>query len=115
MEDKSIVWNNQKDFPEELNPAQNNFSVDVLIFNIRTNEHTIGWFDFNTMTWRFLSNESQSEFCWRYFENNIDIPEMWLDVIGYEGFYKVSNFGKVFSEHTNKLLSPFNSENKVIQ
>ena len=32
--------------------------------------------------------------------------EVWLDVVGYEGLYKVSNLGKVKSLRTNKLLSP---------
>ena len=31
--------------------------------------------------------------------------EIWKDIKGYEGLYKVSNTGKVFSYKSNKLLS----------
>ena len=31
--------------------------------------------------------------------------EIWKDVVGYEGLYKVSNFGNVYSNHINKNLS----------
>lgn len=33
--------------------------------------------------------------------------EVWRDVDGYEGLYKVSNTGKVLSLHTHKILKPF--------
>lgn len=31
---------------------------------------------------------------------------MWKDVVGYEGFYKVSDTGEVFSVRTNRVLKP---------
>lgn len=34
------------------------------------------------------------------------IEEIWKDVVGYEGFYKISNFGRVNSLARNKLMSP---------
>ena len=33
------------------------------------------------------------------------MEELWLDIKGYEGFYKVSNTGKVYSYRRNKCLS----------
>lgn len=35
-----------------------------------------------------------------------DIKEIWLDVVGYEGLYMVSNTGKVKSIRTGKVLKP---------
>ena len=32
--------------------------------------------------------------------------EIWKDVIGYEGLYKVSNLGNVYSNYYNKILKP---------
>ena len=32
--------------------------------------------------------------------------EQWIDVPGYEGLYKVSDFGNVLSVRRNKLLRP---------
>jgi len=32
--------------------------------------------------------------------------EEWKDILGYEGLYKVSNLGNVFSYHSNKMLNP---------
>lgn len=32
------------------------------------------------------------------------MKEEWKDVIGYEGFYEISNFGNVKSLYTNKIL-----------
>lgn len=75
MPDNEVVeidWTDSSEFPEELSPANNNFSVDVLIYNSQTDEHTVGWFDFKIMTWQFLCRESQKAFKWRYFINQID-------------------------------------------
>ena len=33
--------------------------------------------------------------------------EIWKDVVGYEGLYKVSNLGNVYSFKRNRLLSPY--------
>ena len=32
--------------------------------------------------------------------------EIWKDVVGYEGLYRVSSFGRVFGVKANKILSP---------
>lgn len=32
--------------------------------------------------------------------------EKWLDVVGYEGLYEVSNYGRVRSVYTKRVLSP---------
>ncbi len=34
----------------------------------------------------------------------MDYEEEWKDCIGYEQYFKVSNYGRVFSKRTNKLL-----------
>lgn len=74
MQSKNIEWEENSDFPEELNQAQNNFSVDVLIYFECLDEHTIGWFDFKGWCWLFLSNQdySKRKFKWRYFQDEID-------------------------------------------
>lgn len=72
MSEDQMQFNSSTDFPEVLNPAHNNLSVDVLIYSSKTDEHTVGWFDFNTMTWRFLCRESQTSFKWRYFNDKTD-------------------------------------------
>jgi hypothetical protein len=65
-------WNESTDFPEELSKAENGLSVDVLIYSISMDQHTVGWFDFVTMTWRFLCREPQDDFKWRYFNKKTD-------------------------------------------
>lgn len=69
------LWTTSTEFPDELNPSGNGFSVDVLIYDIISEEHTIGWFDFEIMTWRFLSNENIQKFFWRYLSQEIDKPK----------------------------------------
>ena len=32
------------------------------------------------------------------------MEEIWKPVVGYEGLYEVSNFGRVFSMHTNRVI-----------
>lgn len=32
--------------------------------------------------------------------------EIWVDIFGFEGLYKISNYGRVYSLYTNKILSP---------
>lgn len=64
-------WNSESDFPDEFS-SSGKTSVDVLVYNEKTDEHTIGWFDFNVMTWRFLCRESIGKFQWRYFVNEYD-------------------------------------------
>ena len=34
------------------------------------------------------------------------MEEVWKDVVGYEGLYKVSNLGNVFSNYSGKILTP---------
>lgn len=72
MDEEGEIWNESKDFPSELSPAGNSFSVDVLIYNKRTDEHSIGWFNFKTMSWLFLCRESQKDFKWRYLQYKND-------------------------------------------
>lgn len=73
--DPEIEWNDQSEFPGELNPAHNGFSVDVLVYSKKTDERTVGWYDFNVMTWRFLCREPHQKFNWRYFYKEIDKPK----------------------------------------
>lgn len=69
---KGCQFNLSSDFPEVLSPANNGLSVDVLIYSEEKDQHTVGWFDFNKMTWRFLCREPQPIFKWRYFNDKID-------------------------------------------
>ena len=39
--------------------------------------------------------------------------EEWRDVIGYEGLYMVSSFGRIFSKIKNILLSPCKNSSKM--
>ena len=39
--------------------------------------------------------------------------EEWCDVIGYEGLYMVSSFGRIFSKIKNRLLSPCKNSSKM--
>ena len=34
------------------------------------------------------------------------MEEVWKDVVGYEGLYRVSNYGEIWSCYVNKMLSP---------
>lgn len=36
--------------------------------------------------------------------------EIWRDVVGFEGLYKVSNYGNVLSVKSNRLLKPFDNK-----
>lgn len=74
MRENNIEWHVSSDFPSELNEAQNNNSVDVLIYFECLDEHTIGWFNFRQMRWLFLSNQDYNgrRFKWRYFLDDID-------------------------------------------
>lgn len=65
-------WVKSTEFPDELSPTGRGLSVDVLIYSKQTDEHTVGWYDFNVMTWRFLCREAVGRFKWRYFETEID-------------------------------------------
>lgn len=72
--DFDSLWELSTEFPGELNQDGQGHSVDVLIYNLDTQEHTIGWYDFNIMSWKFLNNEGQLNFKWRYFIENLDFP-----------------------------------------
>lgn len=69
-----LDWTEHTEFPAELNEAGNGFSVDVLVYSSKTGEHTVGWFDFNKMSWRFLCRQAHGEFMWRHFNDKIDKP-----------------------------------------
>lgn len=68
---QKVEWSNPDVFPDLI--GQNGFSVDVLIYSDKIDEHTIGWYEYKTGKWWFLCNEqSFEEFKWRYFNNQID-------------------------------------------
>lgn len=48
-------------------------------------------------------------------ENREKESEVWKDVVGWEGLYKVSNFGNVLSIRRNKLLTPYIDHNGYIK
>lgn len=66
------LWEPSTEFPCELSKAGNGFSVDVLVYSKKLDQHTIGWFDFKKMKWNFLCRESQGKFKWRYLNESID-------------------------------------------
>lgn len=74
MNKENLDWSTNEDFPSVLNPAQNGFSVDVLIYFECLDEHTVGWFEYSTMCWRFLRKQDYSgrKFHWRHFIDEID-------------------------------------------
>lgn len=39
--------------------------------------------------------------------------EQWVDIEGFDGKYKISNFGQVYSTYSNKMLKPINDGNGV--
>lgn len=43
------------------------------------------------------------------------MQEQWKDIRSYEGFYRVSNLGKVFSVRTNKLLSQWKDKDGYLR
>lgn len=69
-----MEWNNFDDVPDVLNSAQSRFSADVLVYNTKSKEHSIGYFDFIEHRWLFLSNENITNFVWRYFDKETDVP-----------------------------------------
>ena len=77
MRENAERWSSRSDFPDELNPAQNQFSVDVFICFPKLKEHTIGLFDLSNMKWNFLQNQNyeKQEFEWRYFDEGDYPPE----------------------------------------
>lgn len=68
----NVEWDNEKEFPEEISKSNPRFSVDVLVYNPKTKERTIGWFDYLDHKWCFLCREVNKKFFWRYFIDNID-------------------------------------------
>lgn len=66
-----VEWFDQSEIPGELNESSG-FSIDVLIYSKAIKEHTVGFYDFKTTTWRFLCNEKIKTFKWRYFNDKID-------------------------------------------
>lgn len=68
-------FNSSIDFPGEISPAHNGLSVDVLIYSEKTGEHTVGWYSYDLMTWKFLCREPHLDFEWRYFVDVIDKPK----------------------------------------
>lgn len=74
MSETTNNWSNKETPPDEVNVKQNVFSVDVLVYFIELDEHTIGWFEYSTMKWLFLSDQDYRglKFKWRYFRDEID-------------------------------------------
>lgn len=68
------TFQSNKHFPEELNFAQSRFSVDVLAWSQKKDQHTIAWFDFHLHKWQFLCREFQGPFVWRYLNDETDKP-----------------------------------------
>lgn len=71
FDESTIEWNDQSEFPGEIN-GTSSFSIDVLVYSEAVDEHTVGFYDYKVMTWRFLCNETIKTFKWRYFQDEID-------------------------------------------
>lgn len=41
--------------------------------------------------------------------------EIWKDVVGYEGLYKVSNLGRIRSLKSNKIIKPYKKRNGYLR
>jgi hypothetical protein len=67
-------WSTNQDVPEVVNTKQSVFSVDVLVYFKQLDEHTIGFYEYSTGRWLFLSKQDyqEKEFEWRYFRNETD-------------------------------------------
>lgn len=71
--DEDITFYPSTQPPEEISESQRGFSVDVLIYSPDIEEHTIGWFNYNTNEWLFLCREANfKHFKWRYFTDKHD-------------------------------------------
>lgn len=69
-------WFKSSDIPYELNDAQSRYSVDVLIYDKKTNEHSVAWYDHIVNTWQFLCREPHGVFFWRFFDEKTDYPKV---------------------------------------
>ena len=67
-------WTDRQTPPDVVNVKQNVFSVDVLVYFDKLEEHTIGWFEYSTEKWLFLSQQDYDgqNFKWRYFRDEVD-------------------------------------------
>jgi len=72
---EEIGFYDSTEFPEEISKYSNGNSVDVLIFNTKTKERSVGWFNYNEMKWYFLLNENIETFKWRFFNDKYDTPK----------------------------------------
>lgn len=73
VEDDKIVWYGCKEWPDVISDSNRGCSIDVLIHDPKTDEHTVGWFNFGTFKWLFLRNENVNRrFKWRYFVDKYD-------------------------------------------
>ena len=41
------------------------------------------------------------------------MKELWKDVVGYEEYFQISNFGRVFSKRSNKILKTVKAEYEI--
>jgi len=68
-----IDFRNSTVFPERLRDDRSGFSVDVIIYCPKSDENTIGWYDYNELQWLFLCRQAIDEtFIWRYPIDGID-------------------------------------------
>lgn len=75
MSINEIEFNPKSEVPDVLNSAQRRFSVDVLIYDTKTGERTVGWYDYLDEKWCILANENIKNFKWRYFVEAYDTPQ----------------------------------------
>lgn len=75
VQENDIIWNNETEIPDVLSKSNERFSIDILVYNPKTKEHTIGWFDYLEHKWLFLCREANKKFYWRYFIDKLDKHE----------------------------------------
>jgi hypothetical protein len=67
-----MEFNDSSEHPEFVRHEGSSLSVDVLVYSKRKDEHTIGWYNFDTHNWHFLCREAVGKFEWRYFNKKTD-------------------------------------------
>lgn len=72
VQSDEITWSNEKEIPDILSKSNERFSTDVLVYNPKTKENTIGWFDYLEHQWCFLCREANKKFFWRYITDKLD-------------------------------------------
>lgn len=73
MEDNKIEWLPSTEWPDVVSENNSGCSIDVFVYDPKTDEHTVGWYNFDLFTWQFLRNEDVApRFVWRYFVDMYD-------------------------------------------